>query len=285
MPLVEKVRSQINTWTCRFLPYVGRLQVIKSILMSIVNFWLAFFRLLSKCIKEVEQLCASFLWTGPVLKSTGAKVSWRDVCKLKSEGGLGIRMLKEATMVFGLKLIRRMLSCDCIWGKWIKRNLLKSKSFWEVKLKAQAGSWMWRKILKLRNIAKTFYKKKIGNGQNTSFLFDNWSGMGVLIEVFGDKGIIDMGLRREATVEEGVSNVRRRRRHHTVLLNYVETELMLVHGKMDASTEDISCWRGKSGFKDKFLTHETWGLFREMFPKWFGLRAFGFHKPNLNMCL
>ena len=91
LPLVERIRSKNNSWTCRFLSYAGRLQLIKSVLMSIVNFWAAVFRLPSKCMKEVEQLCVSFLWSGPAIKSTGAKVAWRDICKLKSEGRLGIR--------------------------------------------------------------------------------------------------------------------------------------------------------------------------------------------------
>lgn len=68
LPLVERVRSGINTWTCRFLSYAGRLQLIKAVLMSIVNFWAGVFTLPSKCIKEVEQLCSSFLWTRPALK-------------------------------------------------------------------------------------------------------------------------------------------------------------------------------------------------------------------------
>lgn len=70
IPLVERVRNKINTWTCRFLSYAGRLQLIKPVLMSIVNFWSAVFRLPSKCLKEVEQLCSAFLWTGPSLKTT-----------------------------------------------------------------------------------------------------------------------------------------------------------------------------------------------------------------------
>lgn len=36
--LVEKIRSRINTWTSRFLSYTGRLQLIKVVIMSIVNF-------------------------------------------------------------------------------------------------------------------------------------------------------------------------------------------------------------------------------------------------------
>lgn len=87
-PLVERIRSKISTWTCRFLFYAGRLQLIKSVLMSIVNFWVAVLRLRSKCMKEIEQLCAAFLWSVPELKTSGAKVAWKDICKTKNEGGL-----------------------------------------------------------------------------------------------------------------------------------------------------------------------------------------------------
>lgn len=36
LPLLEKIRSTICTWTCRFLSYAGRLQQINSVLLSIV---------------------------------------------------------------------------------------------------------------------------------------------------------------------------------------------------------------------------------------------------------
>lgn len=114
LPLVEKIRGKINTWTCRFLTYAGRLQLIQSVLMSIVNFWASVFRLPGKCMEELEHLCASFLWSGPMLKTAGAKVAWKDICKLKSEGGLGVRVLKEVNTVYGLKLIWRMLSGDSL---------------------------------------------------------------------------------------------------------------------------------------------------------------------------
>ena len=61
MPLLEKIRSRICSWTSRFLSYAGRLQLIRSVLMSIVNFWGAAFRLPGQCTKEIEQLCSAFL--------------------------------------------------------------------------------------------------------------------------------------------------------------------------------------------------------------------------------
>lgn len=57
-----------------------------------------------------------------------------------------------------------MLSGDSLWRKWIRENLLKKNSFWAVKKNTQVGSWMWRKMLKLRDVAKLFYRKKWAMG-------------------------------------------------------------------------------------------------------------------------
>lgn len=208
LPLVEKLRNKICSWTCRYLSYVGRLQMIQSVLMSITNFWTAVFRLPSACIKEVEQIFAAFLWTGLSLKTSSAKVAWSEICNLRSEGGLGIRVLKEVNKVYGLKLIWRLLVGDSLWDKWIKDNLLKWRNFWEISSKVQNGSW------------------------------------------------IDMGVSRYATLENAGNNSRRSRRHRTELLNDIEGELSIIVSKLRPEKEDVSIWRGKSGFKKRFSSHD-----------------------------
>lgn len=50
---------------------------------------------------------------------------WKDICKEKNEGGLGIRSLNEVNMVYGLKFIWKMLLGDFLWGKWIKMYFFK----------------------------------------------------------------------------------------------------------------------------------------------------------------
>ena len=239
MPILEKIRGRIFTWTMRFLSYAGRLQLIQSVLVSIVNFWSAVFRLPSQCIKEIEQLCSAFLWSGPTLKTSGAKVAWKEASKPKNEGGLGIRSLKEVNMVYELKLIWRMLVGDSLWGKWVKTNLLKKKSFWEVKESTQVGSWIFRKMFKLRPVAKTFHMKAVGNGRHTSFWYDKWSELGVMSDLLGDRGIIDLGIRREATVEGALHTNRRRKRHRRVLLNDIEKELEVIKAKQSVEVKDV----------------------------------------------
>ena len=212
----------------------------------------------------VKSTSSALHFYGQVLcfKSTNAKVTWKDVCRLKNEGGLGLRDLKEVNKVYGLKLIWRMLSGESLWRKWIRNNLLKGNSFWEVKSKTQMGSWMWRKMLKLREVAKSFYRKELGNGRHTSFWYDSWLDRGVLVDLLGARGIIDMGVHRVATVEEAILTSRRRRRHRLGLLNDIEAELIIIAEKLSPEKEDVSLWRGRLGFKQKFSTHETWGLLR-----------------------
>ena len=142
-------------------------------------------------------------------------MAWKEICKPKSEGGLGIRALKEVNLVYGLKLIWRMLTGDSLWGKWIHKNLLKKRSFWEIKGHTQSGSWMWRKMLKFREVAKNFYRMEIGNGRHISFWYDKWSDKGIIAEVLGDRGMIGLGIRKEATLAEAALSFRRRRKHRS----------------------------------------------------------------------
>lgn len=60
--------------------------------------------------------------------------------------------------------------------------------------------------------------KAIGNGRQTSFWYDRWSNLGVMSDLLGDRGVIDMGIRKEATMEEVLHDHRRRVRHRGVLL-------------------------------------------------------------------
>ncbi|XP_013588902.1 uncharacterized protein LOC106398626 [Brassica napus] len=158
-----------------------------------------------------------------------------------------------------------MLLGISLWGKWIKIYRLKKKSFWEVKATTQARSWMWRKLLKLREVAKNFCKKEVGNGRHISFWFDNWSNKWVLFDILGERGIIDMGFRKEATLEEAVMNNRKRRKHRSVVLNEIEAELIAVKEKISHNVMDVNLWKRKLGFKAEFSSHETWLLLRESY--------------------
>lgn len=74
-PLIDKVRKRLLSWANRSLSYAGRLQLIKSVIYSIVNFWSSAFILPIGCLDMIESLCSAFLWSGTVTQTHSAKVA------------------------------------------------------------------------------------------------------------------------------------------------------------------------------------------------------------------
>ncbi|XP_024015909.1 uncharacterized protein LOC112089163 [Eutrema salsugineum] len=95
IPLLEKIQLKINTWTARALLFGDRLQLIRSVFYSLINYWMAAFRLPKACIREIDKICAGFLWSGQELNGQKAKVAWDIVCSPKKEGGLDLKPLDE----------------------------------------------------------------------------------------------------------------------------------------------------------------------------------------------
>lgn len=252
LPLLEKIRSRITSWTGRFLSFAGRLQLIKSVLSSLTNFWLAAFRLPNSCIKELDKLFAAFLWSGPELNARKAKIAWHVVCRPKNEGRLGLRSLKDVNMVSVLKLIWRLLSArNSLWVQWVHKNLIRQGTLWTVKANMSSGSWMWKKILKYRDKAQVFFKLDVKSGRLTSFWHDLWSPMGKFFDHLGSRGIIDMGIANHASVAT-VMETHRRRRHRMNTLNQIEDHIDIArHASNDG--DDCPLWRFKNDcYKRKF---------------------------------
>ena len=61
-PLIDKISARINGWFARLLSYVGRLQLIQTILFSIQNFWCRHFIMPKGVLKRINQLCSGFFY-------------------------------------------------------------------------------------------------------------------------------------------------------------------------------------------------------------------------------
>jgi len=67
---------------------------------------------------------------------------------------------------------------------------VKGKSFWNVST-PQNGSWCWRKLLKLRHLARGLIRFEVGTGENIHLWMDNWHPFGALVEKFGFRIVYD----------------------------------------------------------------------------------------------
>ncbi|GKV05782.1 hypothetical protein SLEP1_g17749 [Rubroshorea leprosula] len=159
-PLVSKITERMSSWAAKHLSFAGRLQLISSVIQGVTNFWCSVFILPKGIIKEVEKICGAFLWNNETCSARGAKAG-------------------------------------SVWVAWVQENLLKGRSFWSINIPSDA-SWGWRKILKLRPLARGLIHHIPGNGQNTYLWHDNWHPAGPLLEVYGNSIVHDSGIPSQA---------------------------------------------------------------------------------------
>lgn len=155
----------------------------------------------------MEAVCRSFLWSGLDLKTTSAKVAWDRVCSPKTEGGLDFKSLAIWNRAAVAKHVWFMVSGgeQSMWCQWVKSYLLRGNSFWAVKVLSDP-SWVWRKLLSLRESLFPLIKCKIGNGSDTFLWHDNWHPLGSLWARYGNRLLYDIALNGQAKVASIVGN-------------------------------------------------------------------------------
>ena len=206
-PLLEKLKSRISSWTNRFLSYAGRLQLIKSVIHSIQAYWSAHFILPASAIIDMNSSMSRFLWKGPSMGKSGAKVAWSKICLPYAEGGLAIKNLEDWNKAQILSHLWQIIypASSSFWAKWVRVVHLKNKYFWIMPIPLDC-SWIWRKVLKLRPIACRYISFTIGNGAHTSLWFDPWLGHSPLASSIQSPLIMNSGLGPAASVSQIIFN-------------------------------------------------------------------------------
>ncbi|GAB2272237.1 hypothetical protein Dimus_038972 [Dionaea muscipula] len=150
-PLLDKMLARINCWSSKFLSYSGRLQLVKSVLMSVQLYWSQIFLIPKAVIMKVEGLCRSFLWTGSALGKHRALVKWDEVCMDKKFGGLGVLRVWEWNVASLFKLVWDLAKkADRLWIKWIHARYLRTHSVWTVQ-RRDIDPWCWKSLLRVRD--------------------------------------------------------------------------------------------------------------------------------------
>ncbi|XP_019094856.1 PREDICTED: uncharacterized protein LOC109130093 [Camelina sativa] len=78
---------------------------------------------------------------------------------------------------------------------------IRNRNFWDLN-PANAGSWIWRKLCRLRPLVRPFIVCKIGSGERASFWYDNWTGLGPLLDIASSNAPQVVGLPLQAVVRD-----------------------------------------------------------------------------------
>ncbi|CAJ2662251.1 unnamed protein product [Trifolium pratense] len=199
-PVLTRIKNRLSGWKSRFLSFVGRLVLLKSVLTSIPVYALSFFKAPSGIISSIESLFIKFFFFflggggggGCEDSRKISWVSWKSICLRKEFGGLGVKQLRE----FNLALL----------GKWCWRMLMDREGLWFRVLAARYGveggglrvggrsrSVWWREIARIRegdgesggSWFGEHVLRRVGDGSDTLFWTDPWLDGSSLRERFG----------------------------------------------------------------------------------------------------
>ncbi|CAL1391242.1 unnamed protein product [Linum trigynum] len=124
--LVAKITQKIKSWRAKRLSYAGLLQLVSSVLMGVLQYWMQVFLFPKKVLKQVQKICSCFLWHG---EEGRAKIGWDRMVRPKKKGGLGLKELcswNQACIARMLWLL--LMQSWTIWVAWIQTYRIKQGS-------------------------------------------------------------------------------------------------------------------------------------------------------------
>lgn len=136
-------------WSARLLSYGGRVQLIRSILFVVANYWMQCFPLPKKVLQHVESLCRTFLWNGIDVISRKSPIAWDDVCKLIKAGGLNLISLGGWNKANLLMLLRNLSGkADSLWVRWINSYYITIEDIMTAAIPASC-SWILKRDIEV----------------------------------------------------------------------------------------------------------------------------------------
>nr|GEW11949.1 hypothetical protein [Tanacetum cinerariifolium] len=177
---VKQEILKIIDFTIGKLPmrYLGRFQLISSVLASMQTYWASVYVIPNTVIKEMYKVMKNFLWSHRGSNGGKAKIAWKVVCRPKDQGGLGIKPLRE-------------------WNE-----ILLMKHIWKI-IDQKKNLWLGMKDAHgLRDKMKRHVIYKIGNGLNTYVWFDKWDHYGPLSNFITKRDIYDARFKTNNSVAQ-----------------------------------------------------------------------------------
>lgn len=199
LPLIDKIRTKLDSWKANLLSQAGRLELIISTLRSYHLFWSMAFPIPKATIKNIEKLIRDFLWGD----NNGGKkihtIRWEEICVPREEGGLGIKSCKDVCKAY---LVTKTWSIaknkNDLWIRWIHGKYLGRKnSIWSVIPKPN-DYWIWKRILSIRDQIRPFVSFHVGNGDNIRLWLDPWVSNGnFLTDIVEENMVLALGKGRQ----------------------------------------------------------------------------------------
>jgi hypothetical protein len=107
------------------LSIAGRVQLVQSVIQSMLIYSLSLYSWPVALLKDVEKCIRNFIWSGDIDKRKLVTVSWDNICKPYSQGGLNLRSLTKLNTATNMKLCWNLLNSQSSWAKLLRDRVIR----------------------------------------------------------------------------------------------------------------------------------------------------------------
>lgn len=103
-PIADRIKSKLAGWKASLLSIMRRVQLVKSIIHSMLIYSFHVYAWPVSLVKQVDNWTRNFIWAGDINTKKIVTVAWHRICNPVKEGGLGIKSLRTVNKAAMLKL-------------------------------------------------------------------------------------------------------------------------------------------------------------------------------------
>ena len=108
MPLVDRIERKLSA-NFMMMAYSGRVTLINSLLTSIAMFTMCSIKVPPKILLHIDKISRNYLWNKKTDdgEKCNSLIAWKEVCKPKNKGGLGVLDLKVQNEALLMKSLHK----------------------------------------------------------------------------------------------------------------------------------------------------------------------------------
>lgn len=171
-PIADKVKNKLGTWKAALLSIAGRVQLVKSVIQSMLLHTMTIYSWPVSLLKDLEKCIRNFIWSGDSSKRKMVTVAWKKVCLDYEEGGLGVKSLISLNEATNLKCCWSLFNSSEEWASLLRSRVFRGSRC----ISHHVYSSIWSSVKPEFQTVLNNSNWLIGNGRQVNFWTDHWCG-------------------------------------------------------------------------------------------------------------